>query len=100
MTSRLAKLLERGLDHWALQPRVRLRAGGPGRVPRLFVPRGGRAQPLGGVTLASPVRAPGTSTGGEQKCGPGVRVLSRPSVCLLVGFKILDLTAPCTGVGS
>ena len=30
MTSRLAKLLERGLDHWALRPEMRLRAGGLG----------------------------------------------------------------------
>lgn len=30
MTSRLAKLLERGLDHWALRSEIRLRAGGLG----------------------------------------------------------------------
>lgn len=33
MTSRLAKVLERGIDHWALRLEMRVRAGGPGSFP-------------------------------------------------------------------
>lgn len=36
MTSRLAKLLEKRLDHWALRLEVRLRAGGPVGLLDLF----------------------------------------------------------------
>lgn len=41
MTSRLAKLLERELDHRALRPEMRLRDGRPGSSPPLSHLTGG-----------------------------------------------------------
>lgn len=95
MTLGLAKLLEKGLDHWALRLQRRLRADNPGSTnfPTPSVIH--HAAALNTVFLAHWAGVGSVVSAGEVCCYFNV-----PNFCLIRRFKCLNLTAWFVRIGS